>query len=72
MTSSDDNGIRALVLGNFEEHGRVMAEAAHTLPVILEELVAAAIASIKKRKHADLMGATFTIAPLLFCDLHPV
>jgi len=46
MTPSDDNGLRALVLGNFEEHGRVMAEAAQTLPVILEELVAAAIACL--------------------------
>jgi len=46
MTSSDDNGIRRLVLGNFEEHGRVMAEAARTLPVVLEELVTAAIACL--------------------------
>ncbi len=46
MAPRDDNDIRAAILENFEEHGRVMTEAARTLPGILEELVTTAVACL--------------------------
>ena len=46
MAPMDDNDVRALILDNIEEHGRVMEEAARTLPDTLEELVTTVVACL--------------------------
>ncbi len=47
MTQSDQPSVQSTIVGSFEEHGRVMAEAARSLPAVLEQVVEAAVGCVK-------------------------